>query len=58
MGVSQSPVACWNTCHDRRFWCWRAFDTTNNLYGTLMYACCPMIIFEPNGNCFVPRAVT
>ena len=24
--------------------------TTGNLYGTVMYACCPMLIFDPNGN--------
>ena len=27
--------------------------TTNKLYGTVMYACCPTLIFEPNGNLFL-----
>jgi hypothetical protein len=32
--------------------------TTKNFYGILMYACFSMLIFEPNGNCYVPHAVT
>ena len=32
--------------------------TTNNLCGTVMYVCFPMLIVEPNGNCYVPHAVT
>jgi len=61
MGLRQSPLACWNTCHAltadfgvREY----LTLTTNNFYGILMYACFSMLIFEPNGNCYVPHAVT
>jgi hypothetical protein len=30
---------------------------SNDLYGVQMYACCPTLIFKPNGNCYVPLAV-
>jgi len=32
--------------------------TTNNIYGTVKYACCPKLIFETNDKCYVPFAVT